>query len=475
MNYTSTRSKQNIQASKAIVDGLANDGGLYIFNDIPKLTLDYTKSYKMILKNIIEMYFPQFQNTGIILLINGAYKAFDTSNITEIKDFKSFGFLELFHGPTLAFKDMALSIFPSLLSECMMMEQVQGKILIVTATSGDTGSAAMHGIANVPNIEIVVMYPKNGVSEIQKEQMQKIDAPNVQAIGIDGDFDKAQSIVKDLFSDTEFLSKLKSKDYYLSSANSINIARLVPQIAYYIDAYVKLVNQGIIIANDCIDIVVPTGNFGNILAGYIAKEMGLPIDQITGVCNQNDVLYQFFQTGLYDKRRDLVKTNTPSMDILVSSNLERYLYLIFKDEALISQWMNDLNKQGYFQLDDKQRQAINEGITFKHVNDQQVATYIKDMYDTYQYLVDPHTASTLAGLTETNNYQLLVSTASVFKFIDTMEDALSLEKMDVEAFASKLNIELPESLQSLLKQPLVHDLEMASDQVKDYILKERGL
>ena len=475
MNYHSTRSLDQIKGSQAIVNGLADDGGLYIFNEIPKYEIDYKQAYKVILNKVLEAYFPQFKNTGLILLINRAYSEFDTPNITEIKDFKTFGFLELFHGPTLAFKDMALSIFPYLLSESMMMEEYDGKLLIVSATSGDTGSAAMYGIKDVPNIEICVMYPKDGVSEIQALQMKRIEASNVEAIGIDGDFDTAQSIVKELFSDEDFINKLEGKNYRLSSANSINIARLIPQIAYYIDAYVKLVNSNIIKENDLIDIVVPTGNFGNILAGYIAKEMGVPIDKITGVCNENDVLYQFFKTGLYDSRRNLVKTNTPSMDILISSNLERYLYLIFKDTDLIKSWMNDLSSKGYFQLNEDQLNKINVSINFESVNDTQVKSYIKDMYDKYEYLLDPHSASCLVALNESSNYQLMVSTASVFKFIDTIEDALSLDKEDIVTFSKTFNLEIPQSLEVLLNKEDINIKEMSSKDVKTYLLKERGL
>jgi len=454
---------------------LADDGGLYVFDEMPsiKITDLENKSYQDITLMVLQLFFTSFSKDELKRVIDEGYQTFNINEVTNVKSFENYGYLEQFHGPTLAFKDLALSLFPGLLGLAMKHENYQDKILIVTATSGDTGSAAMNAIAGKENIDIIVLYPNGGTSSLQKEQMQKIAADNVEAIGIYENFDKAQDLVKQLFDDKEFIDKLKSKNYQMSSANSINIARLIPQVAYYIDAYLKLVRQDEIKMNDKIDIIVPTGNFGNILAGFIAKSMGVPIDKITCVSNANDVIYKFFKTGVYDARRELLKTNTPSMDILISSNLERFLYFIINDEEKIAELMNNLKVYGFFKVDEDVLRKINEEVVVSKSNDVMTKQAIWDEYKEHDYLIDPHTATAKSIYLEKENYTLILATASPFKFGKTIKEALSLKSYDIENISEETKTELPEKLLELKNKAIVSDKKLRIFDVRDYILKKK--
>ena len=343
MNYKSTReiNPNNVKSSTfAALHGLCEDGGLYIPEKLPEVKLTYDElknlSYQEISEKIIKLFFTEFSDEEIKNAINNAYNSttFNDKNIVpvhKLNDKVSFG--ELFHGRTLAFKDLALSLFPYLLLLSKEKQQEDKKILILAATSGDTGKAALEGFKNVDGINIVVFYPKNGVSPMQEEQMRKQFGNNVEIVAINGNFDDAQSAIKVIFSSEEFKNYANEHDVMFSSANSINIGRLFPQVIYYVTTYVNLVNAGTIKAGEKFNVVVPTGNFGNILAGFIAKKLGIPIKKFISASNKNKVLADFFQTGTYNKNRDFYATNSPSMDILLSSNFERYLYYALNEDS----------------------------------------------------------------------------------------------------------------------------------------------
>ena len=336
MNYKSTRNNEKtVNSSYAVLHGLAGDGGLYIPENLPSVDLNYDilkdMSYQETAFYVLKEFFPDLGDEELKKSINNAYNT-DTFNTPEIapvaKLDQNISLTELFHGRTLAFKDLALSLFPYLLTASKKAENEKNDILILTATSGDTGKAALEGFRDVPGIKIIVFYPKNGVSPMQEDQMRKQLGGNVDIVAIEGNFDDAQSAVKDIFSSQEFKNLCQENNTTFSSANSINIGRLFPQIVYYVTTYVNLRNKGIITENEKFNVVVPTGNFGNILAAFIAKKMGIPIDKLISASNENNVLADFFKTGTYNKERPFYTTNSPSMDILLSSNFERYLYYV---------------------------------------------------------------------------------------------------------------------------------------------------
>ena len=448
--YTSTRSKMNINASKAIIDGIAPDGGLFVkklekkfsHEDLVRLS---KLSYKELAFEIMKLFFNDFEEKALKDLIEKAYtNTFDTENLVEIKSLDNFAFLELYHGNTLAFKDVALSILPHLLDESKKINKQTNNTIILTATSGDTGSAALCGFSKADSTKMIVLYPTQGVSKIQEKQMLSFGSDKQKVIAINGNFDDAQRLVKKAFNDEN------NKDYNLSSANSINIGRLVPQIVYYFYSYFKEVKN----CEDKINFVVPTGNFGNILAGYIAKELGLPVNKLICASNSNNVLYDFFRKGVYDRNREFFKTISPSMDILVSSNLERLLYHVSGNDKEVKEMMDSLNSNGKYETSLEFSDFYSEYVDIE-------TTYkgIKEVYDKYDYLIDPHTAVGYVAYkkyieeTNDNTKTIIASTAHPFKFPEAICKALDLpfngEFEAIEMLSEKCKIKYPEPFKKL--------------------------
>ena len=448
--YTSTRSKMNVNASKAIIDGIAPDGGLFVkklekkfsHEDLVRLS---KLSYKELAYEIMKLFFNDFEEKALKDLIEKAYSnTFDTENLVEIKSLYNFSFLELYHGNTLAFKDVALSILPHLLDESKKINKQTNNTIILTATSGDTGSAALCGFSKADSTKMIVLYPTQGVSKIQEKQMLSFGSDKQKVIAINGNFDDAQRLVKKAFNDEN------NKDYNLSSANSINIGRLVPQIVYYFYSYFKEVKN----CEDKINFVVPTGNFGNILAGYIAKELGLPVNKLICASNSNNVLYDFFRKGVYDRNREFFKTISPSMDILVSSNLERLLYHVSGCDKEVKDMMDSLNSNGKYETSLEFSDFYSEYVDIE-------TTYkgIKEVYDNYDYLIDPHTAVGYVAYkkyiedTNDNTKTIIASTAHPFKFPEAICKALDLpfngEFEAIEMLSEKCKIKYPEPFKKL--------------------------
>lgn len=425
--YTSTRRKLDLNATKCILKGISDDGGLFIVNDFNNFNFNrdfLNKSYQEISKIVLKYFLNDFESVDHI--IDNAYS---NKNFKEkmvgIKTFDNLSFLELYHGPTLAFKDMALTVLPHLMVESKKLSGFPKKTLILTATSGDTGGAALSGFKDVDDVFIIVLYPTKGVSNFQASQMQYYTGKNALAISVEGNFDDCQNLVKKVFT-----SDIKLKNYELSSANSINIGRLIPQIIYYFYSYCNLVNKGEIKFGDKINYVVPTGNFGNILACYIAKQMGLYINKIVCASNENNVLTDFFNTYTYDKNREFYLTNSPAMDILISSNLERLLYIITNNnESLVSNLMNDLKETGKFVLPSEYHNKLNDFESYS-VNKSETVSAISDCYEKYNYLIDPHTAVGYKAYLELKDKlegkTVVVSTASPFKFVETVNEIFNI-------------------------------------------------
>ena len=451
--YTSTRSKLNKNASTAIIDGLAFDGGLYIKGDLEQIDINSlkNKSYKEIAFIILRSFLDDFSDEDVFDAINKAYDSkFAYEDVVNVKKCNDAYFLELFHGPTMAFKDVALSILPLLMVKSKKIQKQNNKTVILTATSGDTGSAALSGFHADENTEMVVLYPTNGVSLIQEKQMLSFKNERLHPVAIKGNFDDAQTLVKKIFSDENLRAEIIKNNIDLTSANSINIGRLVPQIVYYFYSYFKEVKN----CKDKINFVVPTGNFGNILAGYIAKELGLPVNKLICASNSNNVLYDFFKKGVYDRNREFFKTISPSMDILVSSNLERLLYHVSGSDLEVKGMMEDLNSKGKYET----------SLEFKDFHSEYVdieTTYkgIKEVYDKYDYLIDPHTAVGYIAykkyVDETNDdtKTIIASTAHPFKFPEAICKALDLpfegEFEAISMLSEKCNIKYPEVFKKL--------------------------
>ncbi|WP_138159304.1 threonine synthase [Peptoniphilus catoniae] len=429
MKYKSTRGRSFQDSTyKTLLEGLSEDGGLYLPLDLPKIDIKDNDiknfTYTDYAEKIIGEIFNDIDKEVLSEEIKLAYKSFDRE-VLPIKKLDSLYLMELYHGETFAFKDFALSLLPKLISRALEKENPDKKILILTATSGDTGSAALYGFKNVKNTKIIVFYPTKGISEIQKKQMVSVDGDNTYAVGVRGNFDDAQSALKEIFNDKEFKDYLRDKNYLLSSANSINIGRLVPQIVYYFYSYFTLVKRGEISNGDKVSVSVPTGNFGNILAAYMAKKMGLPIEDLICGSNKNKVLTDFINTGSYNANREFYTTNSPSMDILISSNLERFLYYeLEEDPDKINNLMNKLKSSGAYSIDP----ALLNNIYGYSYNDQETLEEIKRVFDNYNYLIDPHTAIATAGardyLKNKDTKVLVASTASPFKFAGSIVSAL---------------------------------------------------
>ena len=435
--YESTRDgERGITASQAVLKGLAEDGGLYVPERIPKLAVSMEElsemSYQETAYEVMKPFFSDYSEEELKDCIAKAYdRKFDTEEIAPLAKVNGVYFLELFHGKTIAFKDMALSILPHLMTAAAKKQGIKNEIVILTATSGDTGKAAMEGFADVPGTRILVFYPKNGVSRIQELQMLTQKGENTFVIGLEGNFDDAQTGVKKLFHDQALAKELDAMGYQFSSANSINIGRLVPQIVYYVYAYAKLFKNGEIKKGETVNVTVPTGNFGNILAAYFAKEMGVPFGRLICASNDNKVLYDFFQSGAYDRNREFFVTASPSMDILVSSNLERLLYLSCgRDAKKTRGLMEQLSETGRYAIGPEMRDAMKD-FASGYADGKETEAEIRRVFEDTGYLLDPHTAVASAVYekyrkqTEDGTKTLIASTASPYKFPETVLAAIS--------------------------------------------------
>ena len=490
--YKSTRSDgAPISASKAILKGLADDGGLFVPTEFPKFDRSFDEfakeSYQETAYDVLKLLLSDYSEEELKDCIAKAYDdKFDNDEIAPMVEADGAYYLELFHGRTIAFKDMALSILPYLMITAAKKNNDDKEIVILTATSGDTGKAALAGFADVPGTRIVVFYPKDGVSSIQKRQMITQKGDHTCVIGIEGNFDDAQTGVKKIFTDKDLAADLASNGYQFSSANSINIGRLVPQIVYYVYAYSKLVNENRIKAGDKINFVVPTGNFGNILSAYYAKQMGLPIDKLVCASNSNKVLYDFFRTGKYDRNREFILTSSPSMDILVSSNLERLIYHIAGDSASKdSSYMKDLVTSGKYSITEEMKDKLGD-FSEGYASEDDTASAIRSLYDETGYVIDPHTAvarhvyKEYVEETGDKTPTVIVSTASPFKFETSVLKAIGLPTdADDLSLADELskaaNVAVPDAILSLKGADIRHKTICGKDEMKDEVLKFLGI
>ncbi len=485
--YNSTRSKGNpVKASEAILKGLSDDGGLFVPDHIPAMDKSLKElaamSYQEVAYEVMKLFLTDFTEEELKHCINSAYDSkFDTDVIAPLVEAEGAYYLELFHGSTIAFKDMALSILPHLLTTSARKNQIKNEIVILTATSGDTGKAALAGFANVEGTRIIVFYPKNGVSPIQEKQMVTQKGDNTLVVGIHGNFDDAQTGVKKIFSDKELAKEMDEKGFQFSSANSINIGRLVPQICYYVYAYAKLMSEGKIEEGELMNVVVPTGNFGNILAAFYAKNMGLPIGKLICASNDNKVLYDFFSTGTYDRNRDFVLTTSPSMDILISSNLERLIYRIAGNDAdKNKELMMALNGEGKYEITEDMKQNLSD-FYGNYASEEQTAAQIAKTYANCGYVLDTHTAVAAAvyekykAETGDNTKTVIASTASPFKFtrsvmnaIDSKYDAMGDFEL-VDELSKIANVKVPMAIEEIRTAPVLHDKQCEVDEMQNVV------
>ena len=473
--YKSTRGKeQAVTASMAILKGLSEDGGLFVPERIPQLDVPMDKlaqmTYQETAYEVMSRFLTDFTEEELKNCISKAYDSkFDTEKIAPLHEACGAYFLELVHGATIAFKDMALSILPHLMTTAAKKNHVKNEIVILTATSGDTGKAAMAGFADVPGTKIIVLYPKHGVSPIQEKQMVTQKGANTYVVGITGNFDDAQTAVKKMFNDHEMAAELDQAGFQFSSANSINIGRLVPQIVYYVYAYATLVRDGKIKDGQEINVVVPTGNFGNILAAYYAKQMGLPIHKLICASNENRVLYDFFRTGTYDRKRDFILTTSPSMDILISSNLERLIYRLTGENAeKCAELMKSLSEGGEYTITEEMKAQLGD-FYGNFCSEEETANTISEIYKDSNYVIDTHTA-VAAGVykkyvSETDDHlpTVIASTASPYKFTRSVMDALGEDHKDlddfglVDALSALSKVPVPRAVEEIRTAPVLHD------------------
>lgn len=474
--YRSTRSEDiKATASQAILKGLADDGGLFVPESVPALDVDMDTiagmSYQETAYTVMKQFLTDFTEEELKTCIAKAYdEKFDTKEIAPIVKKGDAWYLELFHGKTIAFKDMALSILPHLLTTSAKKNQVKNEIVILTATSGDTGKAALAGFADVPGTRIIVFYPKNGVSPIQEKQMVTQKGSNTFVVGIHGNFDDAQTGVKKLFGDKELAAEMAGAGYQFSSANSINIGRLVPQIVYYVYAYAKMYAAREIAKDEKINVVVPTGNFGNILAAYYAGNMGVPIGKLICASNDNKVLYDFFRSGVYDRNREFILTTSPSMDILISSNLERLLYRIAgADAKKDAELMQSLAAEGKYEITESMKEGLKD-FYGNYATEQETAEEILKVYQETGYVMDTHTAVAsrvyrkYVSETGDTSKTVIASTASPYKFTRSVMDAMDAEKYAgmgdfelADALCSLSGVKVPEAIEEIRTAPVLHD------------------
>jgi threonine synthase len=491
MKYISTRGNIHpVSSVEAIKMGMVPQGGLFLPEEIPTISLQQLQqwknlSYSQLANNIFSLFLKDdFSENEISSITRNAYnrEVFDSDEITPLKQLDNqLYIMELFHGPTGAFKDIALQALPQILSGALEKLSITNQLLILVATSGDTGKAALEGFKNVPGTQIVVYYPFQKVSKIQELQMLTTEGDNTHVIGIRGNFDDCQNAVKEIFSDNQFCRYLLEEGYEFSSANSINWGRLFPQIVYYFYAYLSLLKKRQIELSEKINFTVPTGNFGNILAAWYARQMGLPVDKLICASNINKILTDFFQNGVYDRNRPLVSTISPSMDILISSNLERFLFEITdRNEAAINYWMKDLREKGIFELERNLKNKIEEIIFAGYASEKETMDTIQKIYKRYQYLVDPHTA---VGLKVYNDFQNLYkdqtktvvdATASPFKFNQSVLTALIDENnvknkgelILLQELSNYSGLSIPNNLKDLNEKKIKHNLVYDKKEVR---------
>ncbi len=496
MFYRSTRnSGVNVTSAQAIAQGISQDGGLFVPSEIPSVSLDEIKAlgektYAERALFVFSKFLTDYTEAEIRYCVDGAYntKNFDTDNIAELAHlFDGTYMLELWHGPTCAFKDMALQILPYLLTTATKKINLNKKVVILVATSGDTGKAALEGFKDVEGTEILVFYPEDGVSAMQKKQMTTQEGENVGVCAIKGNFDDAQNGVKAIFTNPEIAGKLADNGMMFSSANSINWGRLAPQIIYYVSSYAQLVADGEIELGDKINIVVPTGNFGNILAGYYAKHMGVPVNKLICASNANNVLTDFIKTGIYDRNRPFHTTISPSMDILISSNLERLLYhLCGSDDAQIREWFGKLAETGRYEVTDDVKKALADEFYAGCCNDDQTKACIKEIYDEYSYTCDTHTAVAVkvykdyVSATGDKTKTVIASTASPYKFSGSVLSAVGKDT-DCDEFglvdelAEVSNIPVPASLAALKDKEIRFSKVIEKTAMKNYVFEALGI
>ena len=485
--YNSTRSKGNpVKASTAILKGLSDDGGLFVPDHIPALDKSLEElaqmSYQQVAYEVMKLFLTDFTEEELKNCIDKAYDAkFDTDVIAPLVEAQGTYYLELFHGATIAFKDMALSILPHLLITSAKKNNIKNEIVILTATSGDTGKAALAGFAEVEGTRIIVFYPKNVVSPIQEKQMVTQKGDNTFVVGIHGNFDDAQTGVKKIFSDKALAKEMEEKGFQFSSANSINIGRLVPQIVYYVYAYARLLAEEKITAGEAINVVVPTGNFGNILAAFYAKNMGLPIGKLICASNDNKVLYDFFSTGTYDRNRDFVLTTSPSMDILISSNLERLIYRIAGNDAdKNAELMAALSGNGKYDITEEMKAQLND-FYGNYATEAETAQTIKDLYEDCGYVIDTHTAVAATVykkyVKETGDVAktVIASTASPYKFTRSVMEAIdekyaSMGDFELVDELTKLaNVAIPNAIEEIRTAPVRHNNICEVDEMQQVV------
>ena len=491
--YKSTRdAEKTVTASQAILKGLADDGGLFVPVSIPKLPVSLGElkemTYQEIAYTVLKEFLTDFTEEELKSCIAKAYDSkFDTEEIAPLAKVEDAYYLELFHGATIAFKDMALSILPHLLTTSAKKNQVKNEIVILTATSGDTGKAALAGFADVEGTKIIVFYPKNGVSRVQELQMVTQKGDNTSVVAIHGNFDNAQSGVKAMFENKELEKELNEAGYQFSSANSINIGRLVPQVVYYVYAYAKLLQNEEIAEDEEINVVVPTGNFGNILAAYYAKNMGIPIAKLICASNENKVLYDFFQTGTYDRNREFVLTTSPSMDILISSNLERLIYKISGEDARKdTDLMTELKTKGSYAITGEMKANLAD-FAAGYATEEQVAKTIHDIYEDTGYVMDTHTAVAATVYkaykedSKDDRKTVIASTASPYKFAGSVMSAIDPKYKGqddfklIEELQKVSGTELPNAIKEIMNAEIRHNTECDVDQMEQTVKNILGV
>ncbi|MCM1529630.1 MAG: threonine synthase [Alistipes sp.] len=497
MFYNSTRNSEvKVSSAEAITQGISAEGGLFVPEEIPAITLDEIKAvgemkYADRAAFVFSKFLTDFTETEIHYCTDNAYsvKNFETESIAEIAHlFDGTYMLELWHGPTCAFKDMALQILPYFLTTSAKKIDLGKKIVILVATSGDTGKAALEGFKDVPGTSIMVFYPEDGVSSMQKRQMKTQEGENVGVCAIKGNFDDCQNGVKAIFTDEDVKTALDDKGMVFSSANSINWGRLVPQVVYYVSAYAELVKSEEIELGEKINIVVPTGNFGNILAAYYAKHMGVPVNKLICASNINNVLTDFINTGVYDRNRQFYATVSPSMDILISSNLERLLYLMTdRNDAVIREWFGKLSAEGKYEVSDDVKAKLNEEFCAGFCDDDQTKATIHDIYEKYSYTCDTHTAVAVKvyndykAATGDTTKTVIASTASPYKFSEAVLEALEGGKSDLDEYAKVdriaelSDIPVPAALADLKNKPERFCDVIDKSEQEAYVLSKLGI
>ena len=485
--YRSTRSNgAPVTASQAILKGLSDDGGLFVPDHIPTLDKSLKElagmTYQQVAYEVMKLFLTDFTEEELKNCINSAYDSkFDTEKIAPLVKADNAYYLELFHGSTIAFKDMALSILPHLMITSARKNNIKNEIVILTATSGDTGKAALAGFADVKGTRIIVFYPKNGVSPIQEKQMVTQKGANTFVVGIEGNFDDAQTGVKKIFGDKEFAKELDAMGFQLSSANSINIGRLVPQVVYYVYAYAKLLANGEIEKDEKVNVVVPTGNFGNILAAYFAKQMGVPFGKLICASNDNKVLYDFFRTGTYDRNREFVLTTSPSMDILISSNLERLLYLSCgRDAAKTKAMMEQLSTNGKYEITADMKEFMKDFYA-GYADMEENAKEIRKVFDDTGYLIDTHTGVAAAvyeqykAKTGDTTKTVIASTASPYKFSRSVMEAVLGKKEDADEFAlidemERISgVKIPQAIEEIRDAKILHNRQCKPEEMEETV------